>query len=148
MQYQIENLKIAPINKKNSFVVVNHLHEQLFNEKRNLSFFIDRFRGNRKYYYILNESGDILGYYAIFEKLNIDYIAIFGLLKEHRNQNIGTLILKDIINKSIENKKHIKLHVNVHNMNAIKLYQNAGFKIIKTNQRYYDNGDNAYTMLL
>lgn len=40
MDYQIENLKIALINKKNSFVVVNHLHEQLFHKKSyNLAFF-------------------------------------------------------------------------------------------------------------
>lgn len=80
--------------------------------------------------------------------MNCNYIAIIGLLEEYRGHNIGSIILNDIVQKSIEDNKHIKLHVNINNYQAVKLYEKFGFKVIKTNKHYYENGDDAYTMKL
>ena len=42
----------------------------------------------------------------------------------------------------------ITLEVRVSNENAIKFYKKHGFEIVTTKPHYYDNGEDAYYMML
>ena len=69
---------------------------------------------------------------------------------KYQNHGIGTILLRKVIEeiKSIKDIKLIVLNVNVNNHNAIKLYKNHHFKIIKEIHNYYNNGESSYLMEL
>ena len=47
----------------------------------------------------------------------------------------------------IENIKKIELEVRTKNNTAIKFYQKHGFKIKGIEKKFYQSGENAYTMI-
>jgi len=60
------------------------------------------------------------------------YIEVIFVSKKHRNCGIASNLIKDFI-KSTKNKGYhkIQLSVNIKNINALKLYEELGFKIFK-----------------
>lgn len=51
-----------------------------------------------------------------------------ALLPEHRNQGIGTLLFRDLIDEAAQTNRRISLHV-VQNNRAIRLYRRLGFSV-------------------
>ena len=78
-------------------------------------------------YYQIIVNHTHVGYIHIIneEEIEIDDFYIFD---EYQNQNIGTTVLNNIINKSTKN---IFLYVFIKNTKAISLYEKLGFKIIE-----------------
>lgn len=89
--------------------------------------------------FVAKVDGDIVGYASIIVKvrehkgfryrkqLDIDSICID---KEHRRKGIGTELLKFIKNYALEKGcTDIALNVNPENVDAIRLYEKAGFEI-------------------
>jgi len=77
-----------------------------------------------------------LDYSVMYERGEINYIFI---LKEYRNQKIGSKLLEYMINNT--NLDEISLEVNKNNTNAIKLYQKYGFREVNIRKGYYDGVD-------
>ena len=65
--------------------------------------------------------------------------------KDKRNQGVASSLLSYVIRKIPTEK--IKLEVNEHNINAINLYSEFGFKVDGERKGYY-NGENAILMSL
>lgn len=88
--------------------------------------------------------GFIIGVKTISETAKI---LMLSVSESHRNQNIGsallTRFLKEILN---ENVKHVELEVRTDNEKAIKFYEKHGFKITEKIPKFYQNGEDAYTM--
>lgn len=91
---------------------------------------------NKIYVYDYEE---ILGFIHLTVLNNeIDIINIV-VDKQYRNKQIGTKLLKYVLN--IYNKHTFYLEVSEDNINAIKLYKKFNFKIINKRKKYYKDKD-------
>ena len=85
-------------------------------------------------YYKILVNGNIVGCLLITDKDDGKLLDEIYLEEEYRNQGIGTGIIASILNKN----KIVYLWVYKANINAIKLYERLGFKVIEeTDTRYY-----------
>jgi ribosomal-protein-alanine N-acetyltransferase len=98
---------------------------------------------------VAEEAHKIIGF-IVGVKINpqIAKILMLTVSEQYRNRNIGSALLTQFIKKIlIENVKSIELEVRTDNKKAIKFYQKHGFKIIQKIAKFYQNGENAYTMI-
>ena len=85
-------------------------------------------------------------YWHTFDSATICQIAIHPYLQHHQ---LGSALMDEIYNDAMAKRvQTITLEVRVSNENAIKFYKKHGFKIVTTKPYYYDNGEDAYYMLL
>lgn len=99
--------------------------------------------------FVAEMNGVILGYidfWILFEQGTIAKIAVNKAL---RNKGIGNVLMLDSINRMKEQGViSITLEVRVSNTPAINLYKKHGFEIVHTKKNYYQDGEDAYLMLL
>ncbi len=76
-------------------------------------------------------------------------IMSIAVRREFRRKGIGRMLMEEAI-KHLANLgfKEIDLEVRVSNIEAIKLYEKLGFKIIDRIKCYYPDGEDAYVMEL
>ena len=74
-------------------------------------------------------------------------ILMLSVPENYRRQGIGSKLLSEytrsIVNKNI---KTLELEVRVDNKKAIKFYEKCGFKKKKKLVKFYQDGEDAYTM--
>lgn len=91
--------------------------------------------------YIVAKLGkEIIGFAGI--KIILDEADIMNIVtkKAFRNNGLGSLLLKNLINISKNSKvKSINLEVKEDNLSAIHLYKKFGFQILGTRKNYYKN---------
>ena len=87
-----------------------------------------------------NEPVGLISYSLIYDRIELEYIWVHI---EHRKKGIASKLMDIMIN--IE-AKNITLEVNVKNIDAIKLYEKYGFKVVSIRKKYYGN-DDAYLMI-
>jgi len=76
-------------------------------------------------------------------------ILMLSVAEKNRRQNIGTALLKNLINELIKhNVRYIELEVRTDNKKAVQFYQKQGFRIVDTIKNFYQNGENAYLMTM
>lgn len=63
------------------------------------------------------------------------YIGGMQILPEHRGRGIGTALLKNLIEESNKTTKPIRLEVFHSNLQALRLYEKVGFKVIAENDQ-------------
>ena len=69
------------------------------------------------------------------------------VLELYRKQNIGSTLLKQFLKEmSAENIKNIELEVRIDNQKAIKFYKKHNFKINRKISKFYQGGQDAYSM--
>ncbi|MDT7880306.1 MAG: ribosomal protein S18-alanine N-acetyltransferase [Candidatus Hydrothermia bacterium] len=93
---------------------------------------------------IVAENNEILGYCAFSDEGEIIHIKSIAVHPNYRNKGIAKALIKEVMKL----KKDIYLEVRVSNEIAIKLYENLGFKKIKTIKKFYSNGEDAYRYYL
>lgn len=85
-------------------------------------------------------------YWQTFDSATICQIAIHPYLQRHQ---LGSALMHEIYNDAMAKRvRTITLEVRVSNENAIKFYKKHGFEIVTTKPHYYDNGEDAYYMML
>lgn len=92
------------------------------------------------HYIIAKSNTEIVGFAGI--KTFLDECDIMNVVvkKSYRNQGIGTLLLKKLIELSYSlNLNSITLEVNEENLPAIHLYKKLEFKQIGIRKNYYQN---------
>lgn len=89
--------------------------------------------------YIYKENNINKGFIHIQNGLDIIDLLNIIVKPEFKNQGIGSILLKYIIDNK-QNKK-IMLEVRSKNINAIKLYKKYDFKIINIRKNYYKDDD-------
>ena len=90
--------------------------------------------------------GFIIGVKTSLEGAKILMIAVS---EKQRGQNIGSALLNHFLKVIIIRKiKHVKLEVKISNNVAIAFYRKHRFTIIDTIPKFYQSGEDAYTMRL
>ncbi len=88
------------------------------------------------------ENNNVLGfieYSLIYDRIEIDNIEV---LKDHRNNGIGTKLIEYLLKISKEKKLiNITLEVRKSNYIAQKLYRKMGFKEVAIRKYYYGDED-------
>ena len=101
------------------------------------------------HYVVVIDNNKIIGFGGIsivLDEANLNNIAV---RIDKRNNKIGSLILKNLIDLSKSlGSTFMTLEVNVNNINAIKLYEKFGFKNLGFRKNYYNGNTNAYIMTL
>jgi ribosomal-protein-alanine acetyltransferase len=74
-------------------------------------------------------------------------ILMLAVSEKHRKIGVGSSLLKNFLREmSLQNIKHVELEVKKENKQALKFYQNHGFKVEEIIPRFYQNGGDAYLM--
>jgi len=110
--------------------------------------------------FIVAEAGDgeVVGYVMCRIELGLSNFGFSGFIKkghivsiavmpEHRRKGIGqALVTRAMEGMRLYNAKQCFLEVRVSNTQAISLYKKLGFKITRTINGYYSDGEDAYVM--
>lgn len=98
---------------------------------------------------VLEDQGQIVGYCSL--AINGDFADILniGIHPEYRKKGYGTQLMQHMIKQAFqEGVDNITLEVRVSNQPAIGLYSSLGFKQAAKRKQYYQDGEDAYLMIL
>ena len=85
-------------------------------------------------------------YWETFDSATICQIAVHPYLQ---HKQLGSAMMDEIYNDCYAKKiQNLTLEVRVSNIPAINFYKKHGFEIVTTKPHYYDNGEDAYYMIL
>jgi ribosomal-protein-alanine N-acetyltransferase len=92
------------------------------------------------------ENDEMIGFIAgdSRPREGVGWIATIGVLPEHRGRGIGRALLE-----SCEKRltlPRIRLSVRPSNHEAVRMYQNAGYRSVDQWRNYYDDGEDALIM--
>jgi [ribosomal protein S18]-alanine N-acetyltransferase len=92
------------------------------------------------------ENGGMIGFIAgdMRPRKGVAWIATVGVLPEHRGRGIGRALLEACESRLM--LPRIRLSVRPSNYEAIRMYQNAGYRSIDQWRHYYDDGEDALVM--
>lgn len=96
--------------------------------------------------YIMAKINDkIVGFAGIWKAVDDVHITNIVTSKNFRRQNIGSVMLSNLVEiaKSEKGITSITLEVNSTNIPAQKLYEKFGFKVVGLRKKYYNNMDDA-----
>jgi len=99
---------------------------------------------------VVEKAHRIIGF-LIGVKIDSEYakILMLAVLKIYRKQGIGSELLKQFLKViSNENIKKVELEVRTKNKSAINFYMKHGFKIKEKQSKFYQTGEDAYTMII
>ena len=102
------------------------------------------FEENEEYYKVMFKN-QMVGFIGIKNYEKEIYLYRFFIEEQHRNQGIGTIALKQIIDMAKEQDKDVSLEVSEENKLAKDLYERLGFKshwtrmVLKINDDIYEN---------
>lgn len=101
-----------------------------------------------KYFSVINEDGELIGYAGCWQILEEAHITNIAVSPQYRRRHIGEALLKTIIDDCYANMvKYITLEVRVSNKPAIALYEKYRFKSLGVRKGYYqDNNEDALIM--
>ncbi|MEM3437096.1 MAG: ribosomal protein S18-alanine N-acetyltransferase [Nitrososphaerales archaeon] len=107
---------------------------------------------------IAEKNGVVVGYIMCRIEYGLSVLHKFGLarkghivslavLEQHRRKGLGYSLVKEAL-QALKNKNcsEVFLEVRVSNLEAIKLYEKLGFKVISKLRWYYRDGEDAYLM--
>ncbi|WP_428739545.1 N-acetyltransferase family protein [Sulfurimonas sp.] len=95
--------------------------------------------------YVVEVSGEIVGYILWLERKNYFRLYSLAILKSFHSQGLGKALLEYSLN--ILSDKKLSLEVKFTNKKAISLYEKLGFKKVKTLPSYYPNNVDGILML-
>ena len=98
--------------------------------------------------FVVKEGDEVVCYSGIWYMFdNCDIINI-ATKKEYRHKGYGKKLLAHMMNCAFERGcEYMHLEVKVDNENAIQMYKNFGFEIVRTRKGYYSDGTDAYDMI-
>ena len=121
-----------------------------FSDPWHPSSFIDDIYNEIGYSIVYENDRKILGYGCMWLMYDEAHITNIAVKETERKKGIGKALLNALIDKAKSlNYERALLEVRKSNLNAIKLYEGFGFKIIHTMKKYYlDNDEDGYLMEL
>lgn len=87
-------------------------------------------------YFINNQLVAFVSFIILGDNIDIDYIVV---KEQFQNQNIGTILLRHIMNNY--NFYKLTVEVNVKNHKAQNFYYKCGFKVVHKRLKYYGSDD-------
>lgn len=99
-------------------------------------------------YIVAKMDNKIVGYAGIWKAVDDVHITNIVTAKNLRRQNIGSILLSNLIEmaKAENGITSITLEVNCNNLPAKKLYEKSGFEVVGLRKKYYNNIDDAIIM--
>ena len=99
------------------------------------------------YSVLIEEQGEILGYACETVMFEDAEIAIVAVAPKHRKKGLGKLLMERLENIAISRgAEQTFLEVRKSNAAALALYEGFGFEKIRTRERYYADGEDAFVM--
>jgi len=100
-------------------------------------------------YFIAMVDGKRVGYVGSWLTIpNAEILNLF-VSEGYRGHRIGSMLMGKVIDycksKSIE---YLSLEVRISNVHAIDMYKRLGFTVSHIRNQYYENGEDAYFMIL
>jgi ribosomal-protein-alanine N-acetyltransferase len=137
---------------------VAHINRVCLPENYTDIFFADLHRRFPETFIVAEDDGKVIGYIMCRVELGLSNYGLGGLIKkghvvsvavmpDFRCQGVGSALVTEALEgmKSYGAKQSY-LEVRVTNDDAVRLYKKLGFKITRTIQRYYADGESAYVM--
>ena len=91
-------------------------------------------------FFLAKDGEKVVGYGGMYTVLDEGYVTNIGVLPEYRRKGIGSKIVKELINFSIEKSlSFITLEVRVSNVAAIELYKSLEFSEVGRRKNFYSN---------
>ena len=141
---QISKMTISDLNE-----IENVLFSD-FDDFWNINVFKNELLNPNSKYIVAKIDNKIVGYAGIWKAVDDVHITNIVTAKKLRRQNIGSILLSNLIQMArTENGiTSITLEVNSNNIPAQNLYKKFGFKIVGLRKKYYNNTDDAIIMTL
>lgn len=143
MDISIEKMTLEYLNNLSSNLTTE------FDDFWNFNILYEDFNNPNCHYFIAKLDNKIVGFFGISIVLDEATINNIVVNKYYRNQGIGNLMIKYLINFcSSKNVSYIFLEVNEKNLDAYNLYKKNGFEDIGIRKKYYNNCNDAIVMKL
>lgn len=139
LEEKLKNIKIMPMTL-NDFNQISNILTSDFDDFWDNAILKDEITAKNSNYIIAKFGQEIVGFAGI--KVMVDQADIMNIVvkKDFRNQGIGGLLLKELINLAKDLKlDSITLEVMEENYSAIHLYKNFGFEQIGARKNYYQD---------
>lgn len=145
----MNNVSIQPVEIAD-FKRLHEIEVQIFPSPYSMDLIIGDFQNNPySRYFKLIYDDEIIGYVGVWVLMEDAQIVTIGIDPRYQGQGFGRYLLNFIINYlKEEGCQRITLEVRVNNIRAISLYHSFGFNEVAIRKQYYENGDDAYLMLL
>lgn len=140
------DIKISQMTEKDLSLLKDILIEK-FDEFWSFSTLKEELACTNSYYIVAKEGFTIVGFAGI--KKILDEVDLMNIVtkKDKRNFGIASLLLENLINKSIElGANTMTLEVDETNFPAIHLYEKYNFKRVGLRKKYYNGINNAVIM--
>lgn len=138
---------IRSMNKDDISTIV-HDEVEIFGESLGRDMLEGELENEMAHYYVLEESGVIIGYIGSWLDISNAQILNFYIKKEYEHQGYGSKLLEFLIEK-LESlgANLISLEVRESNIKARNLYEKFGFKFSHKRKFYYANGEDAFVYI-
>ena len=145
----MDNIKISKMNVSDLELIKDFLISD-FDDFWSYNVFKSELLNPSSEYIVAKLNDDIAGFGGIWTSVDDIHITNIVVHKNLRNQNIGSIILSNLIEiaKKSKDKNSLTLEVNTNNIPAQKLYEKFGFKKVGIRKKYYNNTDDAIIMTL
>lgn len=143
----MDNIKISRMTVSD----LNEIEDILFSDFDgfwNVNIFKSELLNPNSKYIVAKIDNKIVGYAGIWKAVDDVHITNIVTAKSLRRQNIGSILLSNLIEMAKEEIgiTSITLEVNHTNIPAQKLYEKFGFKVVGLRKKYYNNTDDAIIM--
>lgn len=154
VQYRIEKVRYEELP------IVKSINEMVLPENYPMYFYENLFHNFGESFLVAKVGEEIVGYIMCrVEKefrfefplrfRRVGHIVSIAIKPNYRRMGIGTSLMQRAMDalKNIYGCEYVYLEVRVSNYPAIKFYEKLGFKISKTVEGYYRDGESAYIMV-
>ncbi len=147
-----DRLELRNCDPINDMELIIELEKEIFkpSEQYTLGFINWLCRNCANYSYIAFMDNKPAGYIiSCIEDLSRGHVISVGVLRDYRKRGIGeALMRRSICSMAVGGINHVILEVRVSNTPAITLYKKLGFEVRNILRSYYNDGEDAYLMML
>ena len=136
------NILYSVTNKDHEEIM--EIHNLSFDNKWNIQSIETMCEIENYSFIIIKTNNEILGYIILYDTLDSFDLFEIAVKNDHRNQGLGTKLLKALF---VKTDKDIFLEVNEINVKALGLYEENGFVRISLRKNYYKDNKNAIIMV-
>jgi ribosomal-protein-alanine N-acetyltransferase len=142
-------LEIRQVQPQDIFSVIRIAYESL-PEQYNPAVFNQFYESFPEGFLIAEQHHKIVGFVIDLKPFEeIAKVLLLSVTEEHRRKGIGSALLKRFLDTmKMQNIKQVELEVRTSNSAAVGFYKKHGFDIVETIPKFYQNGEDAYTMKL
>ena len=110
---------------------------------------LDSFSNPNTHVQLIMHNEQIAGYLITLNSIDFLDILTLAIAPQMQRQGLGKRLLDDLLQRlELHNAHAILLEVRISNVSAINFYQQYGFELIDTREKYYSNLEDAKILRL